>query len=240
MKTAPMSILAVAAHPDDIELLCAGTLAHYAANGHRVCMAVFTSGNMGDAHIPPAKLATLREAESRAAAALIGARLMWPAIDDEHVFPNPEQRRVMIDLLRESDPDVIFTHSPNDYHPDHRYVSQLVFDSYFQKGLPHIPQQTRPACRFGQTEIYYMDNLGGIDFQPAEYVDITETMDTKRRMLRCHESQFAAMAELAHTDLLELVETLARFRGIAAGCRYAEGFTRMSAFQRGLTRRVLP
>jgi N-acetylglucosamine malate deacetylase 1 len=147
---------------------------------------------------------------------------------------------VMINSLRESDPHVIFTHAPNDYHPDHRYVSQLVFDSYFQKGLPHIPQQTRPACRFGQTQMYYMDNIGGIDFQPEEYVDITETIEMKRRMFRCHESQFAAMADLAHTDLLELIETQARFRGIAAGCRYAEGFKRLSAFQRGLTRRILP
>lgn len=240
MPTPLLNILAVAAHPDDIELLCAGTLARYAADGHRVWMAIFTSGNMGDARIRPEKLAHIRKAEAHAAAALIGARVLWPAIDDEHVFPNAEQRRVMIDLLREADPDVIFTHSPNDYHPDHRYVSQLVFDSYFQKGLPHIPEQKRPACRFGQTEIYYMDNLGGIEFQPTENVDITETMETKRKMLRCHESQFAAMKELAHTELLDLIEVQARFRGIAAGCRYAEGFTRMNAFQRGLTRRVLP
>ena len=63
----------------------------------------------------------------------------------------------MIDLLREADPDVVITHALNDYHPDHRYVSQLVFDSYLQKGLPHLPDQAQPACRFGQTQVYYMD-----------------------------------------------------------------------------------
>ena len=150
------------------------------------------------------------------------------------VFPNEEQRRVMIDLLRQADPDVIFTHSPNDYHPDHRYVSQLIFDSYFQKGLPHIPGQKEPACRFGQTQVYYMDNLAGIGFAPTEYVDITAMMDTKRRMLDCHQSQVKPMRELAQTDLLELIEVQARFRGMAAGCRYAEGFTRLEAYQRGL------
>lgn len=236
----PLNILAVVAHPDDIEIMCAGTLARYAIDGHTVWMAVFTSGNMGDARIPPSKLAAIRETEARAAAAVIGARLLWPAIDDEHVFANVEQRRVMIDLLREADPDVIFTHSPNDYHPDHRQVSQLVFDSYFQKGLPHIPNQTKPACRFGGAQLYYMDNLGGIDFHPTESVDISDTMETKLRMLACHRSQVAAMKELAQTDLKELVETQSRFRGIQAGCRYAEAFTRCDAFQRGLTRRVLP
>jgi LmbE family N-acetylglucosaminyl deacetylase len=235
-----LNILAVSAHPDDIEILCAGTLARYAEAGHAVTLAVFTDGSMGDAHVPPATLAPIRHAETEAAAAIIGARLLWPGIMDEHVFPDAAQRRVMIDHLREADPDVIFTHSPDDYHPDHRAVSQLVFDSYFQKGLPHIPEQTRPACRFGHAQLYYMDNLGGIGFHPTEYVDITATMTLKHRMLACHKSQFSAMPELAHTELADLVETQSRFRGIAAGCRYAEGFARCDAFQRGLTKRVLP
>jgi LmbE family N-acetylglucosaminyl deacetylase len=234
-----MNILAIGAHPDDIEILCAGTLALYAQQGHTIFMASFTSGNMGDLKIPPLELARIRKEESEASAAILGARLLWPAITDELVFPNEEQRRVMIDLIREADPDVIFTHSPNDYHPDHRYVAQLVFDSYFQKGLPHLPAQNQPACRFGQTQVYYMDNLGGIGFTPAEYVDITLVIETKRKMLGCHQSQVQPMRELAHTDLLELIEIQSRFRGFAAGCRYAEGFSRLEAYQRGLTRRVL-
>lgn len=235
-----MNILCVAAHPDDIEILCAGTLARYACEGHTVTMAVFTSGNMGDTVIPPPELARIREEESRAAAGVIGAKLIWCGVMDEHVFPDPEQRRIMIDVLRQADPDVIFTHAPNDYHPDHRYVGQLVFDSYFQKGLPHIPGQSYPACRFGQSLLYYMDNLGGIGFLPTEYVDITDVFETKKNMLACHKSQLSAMQQLAHTDMLDMIETQAKFRGLAAGCRYAEGFTRMDAFQRGLTRRILP
>jgi len=235
-----MNVLAVGAHPDDIEILCAGTLARYAAHGHKIILAPFTCGDMGDLKMPPPELARIRRQEAEASASLLGARLLWPGITDELVFPNEAQRRVMIDLLREGDPDVIFTHSPNDYHPDHRYVSQLVFDSYFQKGLPHIPGQTQPPCRFGQSQVYYMDNLAGIGFTPAEYVDITAVMETKRRMLDCHQSQVKPMRELAQTDLIDLIEVQARFRGMAAGCRYAEGFTRLEAFQRGLTRRLLP
>ena len=235
-----MNILAIGAHPDDIEISCAGTLARYAGAGHPVTLAVFTCGDMGDLKIPPPELARIRKEESEASAAILGAGLLWPGITDELVFPNEEQRRVMIDVIRQADPDVLFTHSPNDYHPDHRYVSQLVFDSYFQKGLPHLPGQNQSACRFGRTQVYYMDNLAGISFAPADYVDITSVMETKRRMLECHQSQVKPMRELAQTNLIDVVEIQSRFRGLAAGCEYAEGFTRLEAFQRGLTQRVLP
>lgn len=235
-----MNILAVAAHPDDIEINCAGTLARYAEQGHPVTIVVFTSGNMGDLKVPPAELEATRQREAQASAEVIGARLLWPAITDELVFPNEAQRSTMIDLLRESDPDVIITHSPNDYHPDHCYVGQLVFDSYFQKGLPHIPNQSKPACRFGQAQIYHMDNLGGIGFIPTEYVDITNVFETKKKMLACHASQVKPMKELANTDMFQLIEVQARFRGFAAGCDLAEGFSRVEAFQRGLSQRILP
>ncbi len=234
------NVLAIGAHPDDIEINCAGTLARYAEQGHAITIAVFTRGDMGDLAIPPDKLAATRKSEAEASAAIIGARLLWPGVTDEMVFPNERQRSIMIDLLRQADPDVIITHSPNDYHPDHRYVSQLVFDSYFQKGLPHIPGQKEPACRFAQTQVYYMDNLGGIGFEPTEYVDITPVMETKKRMLACHVSQVKSMKELADTDMLEMIEVQARFRGFAARCRYAEGFRRLEAYQRGLTHRILP
>ena len=235
-----MNVLAIGAHPDDIEILCAGTLALYCRQGHHVTMAVFTCGDMGDLEVAPQELALLRHAESAAAAAVIGADLLWPAITDEHVFANEPQRRVMIDLLRQADPDVILTHSPNDYHPDHRYVSQLVFDAYFQKGLPHIPNQTQPACRFAGTQVYYMDTLAGIGCLPTEYVDITSVMETKLQMLRCHKTQFKAISQLTHCGLEQLTHIQSRFRGLAGGCEYAEGFCRLEAWQRGLTRRLLP
>jgi LmbE family N-acetylglucosaminyl deacetylase len=235
-----MNIVAIAAHPDDIELTCSGTLARYAEQGQTIFIAVFTTGNMGDLTVPPDELGRIRKTEAEASATIIGARLLWPGVTDELVFPNETQRRLMIDLLRQADPDVIFTHSPNDYHPDHRYVSQLVFDSYFQKGLPHLPDQKRAACRFAKAPVYYVDNIGGIEFDPTEYVDVTAVMETRRRMLECHQSQIKPMRELAHTDLLETMEVQARFRGLAAGCRYAEGFRKLEAFQRGLTQRVLP
>lgn len=235
-----MKILAISAHPDDIEIQCYGTLARFALGGDEVTFAIFTSGNMGDLHIAPAELGAMRKLEAQNAAAVIGAKVIWPAIDDECVFPNEEQRRIMIDVMREADPDLIITHSPNDYHPDHRYVSQLVFDSYYQKGLPHMPGQRLPACRFGQCPIYYMDNVGGINFSPVEYVDITSVMDIKKKMLACHISQVESMREHSNTDIMDMIETQGKFRGFAAGCKYAEAFGRLDAFLRAPHRRLLP
>ncbi|ANH80881.1 hypothetical protein A8C56_07720 [Niabella ginsenosidivorans] len=235
-----MNILSVAAHPDDTEILCAGTLIRYAREGHRVTIAAFTNGSMGDLVIKPEEMGAIRKKEAQAAADLIGAKLIWPAVADEQVFPDQQHRAIMVDILREADPDIIFTHSPNDYHPDHRYVSQLVFDAYSQKGLPFIPHQSLPPCRLDNAQIYYMDNVCGIRFMPSEYVDISDTFELKKQMLCCHKSQLKDMKDEANTDVLELIETQARFRGLAAGCKYAEGFNRLEAYQRGLTKRVLP
>jgi hypothetical protein len=69
---------------------------------------------------------------------------------------------------------------------------------------------------------------------------VTAVMPTRRRMLECHQSQVRPMQELAHTDLFELMDVQSRFRGLAAGCRFAEGFRKLEAFQRGLTARLLP
>ncbi len=82
--------------------------------------------------------------------------------------------------------------------------------------------------------------MEGIGFIPSEYVDISDVFNIKQQMLACHKSQTEAMQQLAATDLAEMVEVQARFRGLAAGCRYAEGFTRLDAYQRGLTKGILP
>jgi LmbE family N-acetylglucosaminyl deacetylase len=85
-----------------------------------------------------------------------------------------------------------------------------------------------------------MDNIAGIAFQPDEYVDITSAIEAKRQMLRCHRSQFNAIATLAGRDLEQLMDIQSRFRGLAAGCAFAEGFCRLESWQRGLARRLLP
>lgn len=235
-----MNIVAIAAHPDDIEAYCAGTLAKFANQGHKVFHAVFTSGNMGDLHADPVTLAATRKAEAQAGADVIGAELIWGGIDDECVYPSEAQRNLMIDIMRETDPDIIITHGPDDYHPDHRYVGQLVFDAYHQKGLPNIPGPERPACRFGLTQVFHMDYAMGVAFVPQEYVDITDFYETKRQMLLKHASQLVSMQEHSGADIMDMIEVMARFRGLNCGCRYAEGFRREEAFHRVKPYRVLP
>jgi hypothetical protein len=85
-----------------------------------------------------------------------------------------------------------------------------------------------------------MDNFGGIDFHPTDFVDITGTFALKREALSKHASQLDIFQRLLGVDLYDVIETVAKFRGYHAGCGYAEGFKKVDAWYRGLTKRVLP
>ncbi|MCL2527417.1 MAG: PIG-L family deacetylase [Defluviitaleaceae bacterium] len=233
-----MNILAVGAHPDDLEILCGGTLAKYAKAGHNVTMAVLTNGNMGHPDIAPPEMARIRKAELENAAAIIGAKTIWMDIDDEMSVVDLESRLAMVDVLREAAPDVVLTHSPDDYHVDHRNTSQLVFEAAplacvhnIKRALPQVDKQPL---------IYYFDTLGGVGFMPTEYVDITSTMEAKLAMYYCHKSQDEWMRKATGFDIGDVIESVAKVRGYAAGVKYAEGFTKLDAWYRGTTSRILP
>ena len=233
-----MKVLAIGAHPDDIELQCAGTLALYAEQGHEVHMAVVTNGDKGNFDVEPAELARMREAEFRAACAVIGAQGVWMGYEDELLVNDLPTRLVFVDLIRSVNPDLVITHGANDYHPDHRYTHQLVWDALTLAGVANVKTE-RPATD-RQVTLYFMDNLGGIDFHPTEFVDITDTIAKKKAALAKHASQVDIFDRLLDVDLLDVVETVGKFRGYQAGCKYAEGFTKVEAWYRGLSRRLLP
>lgn len=233
-----MNILAVGAHPDDIELQCAGTLALYARQGHQVYMAVATNGDKGNYDVEPARLAAIREAEFREACAVIGATPIWMGYPDELLDNTLEHRLAFVDLIREVNPDLIITHGPNDYHPDHRYTHQLVWDALPLAAVAQLKRDLPATTR--SCTLYYMDNLGGIQFLPTELVDITETIGQKKQALAKHASQIRIFDDLLGVDLLDVVETTGKFRGYQAGCRYAEGFVKVEAWYRGLSDRLLP
>ena len=113
-----MRVVAVGAHPDDIEFLCAGTLAKYSQRGDEVFNVVCTNGDMGHVIIPPEELAEIRAQEAAAAAATVGAQIMMLGEPDEWLFHDKRTRLMVIDAIRWADPDVIITHHPDDYHPD--------------------------------------------------------------------------------------------------------------------------
>src|SRR5947208_1118788 len=148
-----MRVLAVGAHPDDIEILCAGTLARCRARGDEIIVCVATNGDMGSmTHMPP-ELAEIREAEARAAAAHLDAEFHWLTYPDEFLYPDHATRMRFIQMIRDARPDLILTHAPNDYHQDHRTVSELVFVSSFISAVPHVDTAAPPHGQIAP--IYY-------------------------------------------------------------------------------------
>jgi LmbE family N-acetylglucosaminyl deacetylase len=233
-----MRILAVGAHPDDLEILCAGTLARYAQEGHQLVMCVATDGTAGHMVIKPPELARIREREARAAAEVIDAEFIWLGFPDELIFNDRETRLTFVDAIRQAKPDVIITHAPDDYHPDHRVVSSLVFDTSFIASLPNI--ETNQPAHSIVPPLYYMDTLAGKGFHPTEYVDIGSTIDIKRQMLACHQSQLKWLKDHDNIDVIEFMEVVARTRGFQCNVLYAEGFRQADVWPRTPPGRLLP
>lgn len=234
-----MNVLAIGCHPDDVEVSCAGTLAKFAKEGHNVTVCHVANGNLGHAIIQPDELREMRIKEAQNAGRLAGIRVITCDIGDIMVYEGQkEQRDAVIDVIRETQPDLIITHSPDDYMPDHVAVSRLVFDASFAASVPHYKSKVDGAAKI--TPLYYMDNLAGVNFKPTEYVDITDTIDLKIQMLECHESQLKWMRDHDHIDFADFVRTCAKFRGLQCGVPYAEAFTFCNAWPRLTTKRLLP
>jgi LmbE family N-acetylglucosaminyl deacetylase len=235
-----MNILAIGAHPDDIEMQCAGTLALYAAAGHKVFIAVATNGNVGSPTLSREEIAAVRHKEQLASCAVIEAELIWMDFDDEWLMNDRATRVRFIDTIRQANPDVMFIHGPTDYHPDHRIAGQVAEDARIpasvrlvETALPHIAKIPH---------IFYMDNPAGVDFTPEVHVDITAVMETKRRMLLCHESQDTWLRAIygEHTSIADMMLDNAKARGLASGCTYAEGFREVKTYPRTGNYAMLP
>jgi N-acetylglucosamine malate deacetylase 1 len=233
-----MNVLAVGAHPDDLEILCGGALARCARRGDRVTMLVMTDGSAGHAEIPPDELAQIRQREAGAAAEVVGAEFVWLGLRDEFVFNDEPTRLLLLNAIRGAAPDLLLTHDPQDYHPDHRATSRAVFDASFIMGLPNV--HTENSAQPGVPALYYFDTLAGQGFLPTEYVDITETWETKAEMLRHHRSQVDWLRYHDNIDIFAFMETVAKFRGLQCGATYAEGFRPADAWPRTKSYRLLP
>jgi LmbE family N-acetylglucosaminyl deacetylase len=191
-------VLGIGAHPDDLELGCAGTLARHIAQGDRVTMLVVTEGQEGPGD------ASRRKDEARHAARAIGADLVFGGLPDGSVS-NHEFTLVHLieDVLRSTGATTVYTHGQKDSHQDHRAV-----------GLASMG-----ACRQVQRVLCY-DSPSSIGFSPSIFVDITTTLDKKLTALGMHESQ----VENSSMASLSLVATQAGYRGFQARCEAAEGF----------------
>lgn len=235
-----ISVIAIGAHPDDVEILCAGTLAKYARLGHKVAICYATDGQFGHVIIKPDELREMRRREAERSCSVIGAEMIWLGYQDEFIFDDKETRLRFIEAIRKVRASLIITHDPNDYHEDHRIVSRLATTAGFLASVPNI--KTESEALDWIPPVYYMDTLAGIGFLPTDYVDITEDIETKLKMLSCHESQVKWLMEHDGVDILDLVRTVNKFRGLQVGVAYAEGFRRHEAWGRMAisTERLLP
>jgi LmbE family N-acetylglucosaminyl deacetylase len=192
-----MKVLAIGAHPDDIELGCGGTLAAHRDAGHEVAMLVMTSGERG-----PTDMGS-RVQEQEDSAELLGAELLWGGFQDGAI---PEGR-ACVDVIQEAiahiEPEVVYSHAPNDTHQDHRATAQ---------GTISASRRLERLCLYeGPTTT---------EFRPSVYVDIADQVEPKIDALRAHVSQ---VLKNGLVDL-EAIEALARHRGFQARIRQAEAF----------------
>ncbi|HEX5378648.1 MAG TPA: PIG-L family deacetylase [Phenylobacterium sp.] len=222
-------ILALHAHPDDIETLAAGTLALLAAAGHVVKIATATAGEGGSSETGPDETARIRLAEAAAAAALIGADYRCAGLGDLAVFNDDRSRRAVTELVRWSGADVVIASSPADYHPDHEAISLLARDACFAASVPNYA--TGPSAPLAAIpHLYFMDPIGGRDREGVRVIphfgaDVAARFETKRAMLAAHASQDSWVArQHGIGDHLQSMERWTRRRGRDFGVELAEGF----------------
>jgi LmbE family N-acetylglucosaminyl deacetylase len=222
-------ILAVHAHPDDIETLAAGTLAILAGRGHEITVATLTAGECGSVEDDPARTARVRTREAAEAASMIGAAFHWAGLADLGIFNDDASRRAVTELLRRNRPEIVITSAPADYHPDHEATSLLVRDACFAASAPGYRTGEAPPLP-AIPHLYFMDPIGGRDREgvPARLdfaVDIGAVMERKRRMLSAHQSQKDwLLKQHGVTDFTAGMEAQSARRGRDYAVAFAEGF----------------
>ncbi len=231
-------VMGVGAHPDDLEILCGGTLAKYADLGHKVFMAHLLNGDKGHYEIDSQELAGIRKTEADEAGRIIGAEVVSLDLPDGELFSDLETRKLVMDLIREARPDVIITHAPGDYCSDHTVTSELVCSASFFSAAPLF--RTSKQAHDKIPPVFFMDTVAGMSFLPAQYVDISQTFQKKMEMVSQHRSQLKWLKDHDDIDMLELAETTARFRGFQCGVQYAEGFRQYEVWGREVAMRLLP
>jgi len=224
--------IAILAHPDDAEFLCAGTLIRLKKeHGWTIHITSMTPGDCGSAEYPPDEIARIRRGEGKAAAEAIGGTFHCAEERDLRVIYNEPALEKVTRLINAVAPQIVFTHSPDDYHLDHEQTSKIVRAATFAAPIAnflhgrhiHPPLEHIP-------HLFYCDPLEGNDafgnpIPPGFRIDISSVIADKARMLECHESQRAWLRKHHGVDnLVEEMKGWAATQGKAAGVAYAEGF----------------
>jgi LmbE family N-acetylglucosaminyl deacetylase len=224
-------VLAVMAHPDDAELLCAGTLARARGDASAVAICVMCRGDKGVGSSSAGRdAATVRREEAAAAAELLGAKLFWFNAGDGELFDTYDQRRALIEIYRQFRPTLVLAHSPEDYHADHRAASALAeAASWFAASRGHVTDS--PALD-APPALWFCDTIEMAGFTPELYVDVSPQVSLKRQMLECHRSQLERGKDKDFAPLAELMLRQAEARGRQAGVPAAEAVRQHHAFKR--------
>lgn len=183
-------VLVLGAHPDDAEVAAGGLLVRHRQLGSVVRMVSVTDGRSGHHATPPNELVQIRREEARKSGELIGAEYVTWDFPDGELQADLQVRSAIIREMRTFKPDLVLTHRPNDYHPDHRAVGQAVQDASYMVTVPHLCSEI-PALRADPVVAYMSDLFTRPNsLRPDIVLDIAAEFETVVRMAACHRSQF--------------------------------------------------
>ncbi len=209
---APLRIICFGAHPDDCELQIGGTAALWAARGHKVKFVSVTNGDIGHWQEAGAPLARRRRAEVEKADGILGVTTEIVDIHDGELLPTLENRRILTRLIREWKADLVLSHRPNDYHPDHRYTGVLVQDAAYMVTVPNFCPDS-PVLTNNPAFFYFPDRFQKPNpFKPDVVVDVGPTMEKKLDALAVMVSQFAEGGANGYAGLMPSDESGQRRR----------------------------
>jgi LmbE family N-acetylglucosaminyl deacetylase len=197
-----LRIICFGAHPDDCELKAAGVALLWAQKGHHVKFVSVTNGDIGHWREAGGPLARRRKAEVERAARLLGITTEVLDIHDGELLPTLENRRTITRLIREWKADIVMSHRPNDYHPDHRYTGVLVQDSAYMVAVPFFCPDV-PPLKNNPVFLFYPDSFQKPNpFRPDVAVSIDSVIDKKLDALDTLESQFYEGGALGSAELI--------------------------------------
>ena len=201
-----MNILAIGAHPDDIEYGCAGTLIKYAERGHRIYLMVLTEGQEGGS-------SETRKQEQKNAAELMSVqKIFWGGYHDTQLPLSKELIEKIEEVLGEVNPDLILVNYGDDTHQDHRILTQA----------------TMSATRYVRNVLFF-EVPTTQNFNPQVFVDISDTLEQKFKVLEAHASQ-VMKTNIEDMYIIELAQANATFRGIQGRAKFAEAFAPLRLF----------
>ena len=186
--------LGVAAHPDDIEMMMAGTLIMLGDVGYELHYMTIANGSCGSVTLSAEDIARVRTQESRHAAALIGATYHKPLVDDLMIYYEDSLVRRLCTIVREVKPQILLLPSPQDYMEDHANASRLMVTATFCRNMPNYASNPQVPAIDNQMCVYHALPMGLCDqlrtpIIPDLCVDVSGVMAKKREMLSCHKSQ---------------------------------------------------